>query len=258
MGWYSEGQVTIDSSSPNFEGNLIGVVYYNELNSDKVLIQIRGNKDYYVAFNHKAKVNSLPLEGANLVMITSKIKSPYSSGDSNLEARLDEGDSFIVEGTYEIKVIEINKSTDRYYAKLKIGAENCTADSDCDNSNDECIYSRCSWDGLCVRELDCHNCGKTSVLVEVVTDHYPERTSWSIEKDGTTLSENDPFHYKFAMYNKRVCLGVGKFKFKMKMSGKDVCCPNTREGYYALSKGNVVLNQDILSNKKKKVINFSI
>jgi len=257
LGWYEKGHVTITPSSPTFKGKLIGVVNYKKLESDHVLVRIQGNtKDYYVAFNHKAKYNSMPLEGANQVMITSKKGSPSSNWDSHLEARLGKGDNYIIEGTYKVKILKINKSG-RAYAKIKISVEKCSSNSDCIDS-DPCIVGKCSNEGFCVKEQDCSTCGKKPVLVEVVTDNYPEKTSWNIISNNQTVVEYGSFKDKFAMYNKRACLGNGNYTFTMNKSGLDVCCPKTREGYFALSVNNNLLERDVLSSESAYKKNFSI
>ena len=98
LNWYNKGQILVNPDSPFFEGNLIGVVYFDQLQSDKVIVKIEGSElDYYVAFNHRAKFNSMSIEGQDLVLVTSR-KSGNKPALSKLEAKLDEGDSYNVEG----------------------------------------------------------------------------------------------------------------------------------------------------------------
>lgn len=261
LGWYTKGHVVVKPSSPTFKGNLIGLVHYKKLQADKVLVRIEGQeKDYYVAFNHKAMYNKLTLEGADLVLITSKEGDTSSNDDSNLEVRLDKGDSYVIEGTYTVKVLEINKSSKkRFYAKIIIDVDECTSNSDCKDDIDPCIIGTCSAKGYCIRKQDCSKCDKKPIFVEVVTDNYPEKTSWNIKNNKNQIVvENDFFKDKFAMYNKRVCLGKGSYKFIMNTPGQEICCPITREGYFALSVDDKLLKQDILSKGSKYERSFSI
>merc|ERR1711862_243003 len=257
LGWYEKRYIVVNSDFPSFEGNLIGFVNFKKLYSDKVIIKIEGNgTDYYVAFNHKAKFHSMTPEGADLVLITyreSKKKSAYS----RLVARLDQADRYVVEGTYSIEVKKIDKSSKRFFAEVKISVDSCASSSDCDDGNTTCTSSQCSEKGFCVKQQDCSKCDKTPIEVDVMTDNYPNQTSWNIinlQNRTVKIMQNDPFRHRFAHSKKEFCLETGNYEFTMYKPGKETRTEN-RQGYYALvADGKIEKNDTLISGTKDSKI----
>ena len=199
-------------------------------------------------------------------MVTSR-EPNKKSAFSRVEAKLNEGDRYIVDGTYTIEVEEINKLSKRYFAKIKISVNSCASDSDCVSSDDDdvgddngsnntCAINTCSNKSFCITKQDCSKCNSKLIEVDVMTDNYPDETFWQIidldtdtndnNSTNNSIYSNDPILYKFTQYKKSFCLTSGRrYNFIMNKSGKETLTEN-RAGYYALVVDGSIIQNDVL------------
>jgi len=106
--------------------------------------------------------------------------------------------------------------------------EACDSSSDCED-NDMCTVNICS-DGICTSQLNCEQCGKAEVKVDVKTDLYPLETSWEIIQsltDSTYLAsknmEGGPYKSPNTLYSDTKCFHHGTYTF-MIMDVDGICC----------------------------------
>jgi hypothetical protein len=119
-GWYRDKEVTVGDSLFGvncFDGILHGIADYDTATT--VLIKVHGTQtDVFVNFNAKRGMNQGTQEGADQVLVVSRVRGKRDSfAVSDLSAKLSEGDSFDFEG-YTVSVTNINVDTGT--AKVKV------------------------------------------------------------------------------------------------------------------------------------------
>jgi len=103
-----------------------------------------------------------------------------------------------------------------FSSKYEIPFSICSSDSHCDDKND-CTYDRCNTTNqLCLNEpMPCTECGKV-LTVDIVTDEYPDESTWYLKNDLSTISFNDgPYEKDYTLYQREMCLPYGSYNFTM-------------------------------------------
>ena len=103
-----------------------------------------------------------------------------------------------------------------FSSKYDIPFSICSSDSHCDDKND-CTYDRCNTTNqLCFNEpMPCAECGKV-LTVDIVTDEYPDESTWYLKNDLSTISFNDgPYEKDNTLYQREMCLPYGSYNFTM-------------------------------------------
>ncbi|ACI65055.1 predicted protein [Thalassiosira pseudonana CCMP1335] len=78
-----------------------------------------------------------------------------------------------------------------------------------------------------------------SILLQILTDNYPDDTSWTLQKDnGVTIASSPTNYYqKNTLYNHKYCLDIGR-EYTLRMEdewGDGIQKQNGNGGYYSIS-----------------------
>eukprot|EP01082_Thalassiosira_pseudonana_P007967 g6318.t1 g6318 contig23:190117-191766(+) len=78
-----------------------------------------------------------------------------------------------------------------------------------------------------------------SILLQILTDNYPDDTSWTLQKDnGVTIASSPANYYqKNTLYNHKYCLDIGR-EYTLRMEdewGDGIQKQNGNGGYYSIS-----------------------
>ena len=167
-----------------------------------------GDKDFFIGFNRQAGVNSGTMEAANEVTIVDQ-GDGYSP--STLQAKLSAGQKYTFQNAQtgvdiHILVNETNLESSPPYAKVEVYQEGCdpdkciagcgaccTTDEECVNELD-CAIGTCNLDGTC--SFDTSPCGESLLKMTLVTDRYPQETTWEITDDcngGVVVMQGGPY-----------------------------------------------------------------
>lgn len=99
LGWYADKHVIVNPLEENaWEGDLVGFVDYDTAGNGKdVILKIEGhNKDYFIGFNRLSGINRGNAEVDARDKITIQSVGAGTNGESNLEAKLDIGETFLI------------------------------------------------------------------------------------------------------------------------------------------------------------------
>ena len=81
--------------------------------------------------------------------------------------------------------------------------------------------------------VECPN-GSNTVLT-IVTDDYPDETTWEIKKDGSVVASGGPYNDASTTYSESFCFAPGSYQLDMYDSfGDGVCCAEG-DGSYTLA-----------------------
>jgi len=186
LGWFQDKHVTVNPLQQSFwEGSLVGYVDYGNADTSSVILRVVGhNKEYFVGFNRISGINGGNAEagGGNKITIQSR---GSENGQSDLEAKLGVGDNFDIanfgsESTdvrIEVEWIDFDSNPPR--ARVSVKKLSCTSDSDC-NDDSSCTTDTCNINtGACLH-LPNGQCEKSFMQMTLLTDKYPQETSWSV------------------------------------------------------------------------------
>merc|ERR1712176_967931 len=89
--------------------------------------------------------------------------------------------------------------------------------------------------------MDCSQCQKDGlVTIDILTDAYPDETTWDIKTGSTTLASGGPFA-EMMPYTTHVCLSADTYTFTIYDAfGDGVCCAEGNGSY------NVTLDNTVL------------
>jgi len=227
LGWYRDRVVDVDvdkdlsTDAKSFVLN--GVVDYggfmegdgDEGNVRYVVVKV---KDYYIGFNRATGFNEGVQEAVDMVTVVEKLGSPTSSAKSKLVGRLRVGDTYKIEVT-PLLTVEV------FYASN-------------DNARDAVVEVSVAGDAV-----ECTS-AFAEVTVELVTDQYPEETSWGIsDSNGQFLVYRDGYHEegtKFSTVVGELCKGAEYFFVIQDLYGDGICC-DLGSGSYKVRYGDLVL-----------------
>jgi hypothetical protein len=204
LGWYGVKQIEID---PNTDLSteptsfiLNGVVDYDDNTVGRYIVAKVGN--FYIGFNRKASFNSGVEEAGNQVTVIEKLGGPSTSAKSKLASKLDVGSTYTIELS-EFLLVEVK------YAQN-------------DNGKDAIIEVNLAGDPVsCQGEYD------AEVVVDLITDNYPEETSWSItDSAGQHVFYRDEFTSIGTFSNTvgGLCRGIEYYFVIEDSYGDGICC----------------------------------
>lgn len=139
LGWYSDRSTEVYPLKYQWDGQLVGIADYGELDDTKyrVLLKLEApNEDiaYYVSFNRKLGVNQETKDGADQVLVISQTSKDNVPQTSYLEASLESGKRFRIYNfdksgvTVTIKVNFIWKAGSPWYADVTVTSPNAIVD----------------------------------------------------------------------------------------------------------------------------------
>lgn len=113
----------------------------------------------------------------------------------------------------------------------------CQSDLTCDDG-DPCTRDTCVAEtGECAHELeDCSICGKETATIKIMTDEFPEETSWTVTNNQNEQVASSDFgsggKAMNTLYEQNVCLEGGDYVFTIFDAYGDGMCCDWGEGYY--------------------------
>lgn len=109
LGWYKTKSLEIRLGE-NFSGNLSSIIDFDSESTKTVLIRINTEDlyDYYISYNKKAGFNSGTRDGINQVLIIKGRGRGFTYSDSELIAKLNKGDSLVLNETSTQTKITVN------------------------------------------------------------------------------------------------------------------------------------------------------
>ena len=236
LGWYEDKHTTINPVNDGFwQGQLIGYVDYMNSSvpsSAAVVVKVEGhNFDYFIGFNVKTGINRQNQESAAANKVT--VHSVGAPGaESSLVAKLGAGNTFEITNfggglqNAIIQVQNIDMNSNPLVAQVSVSYVLCTSDYDCDDG-DMCTTNTCNISaGVCNHAPNplCSGVMRT----EVLTDKYPQETSWKIvdncNNDAEVMS-SPGYNIRFNTYNDSSDLPHSQYTVEVKDAyGDGICC----------------------------------
>lgn len=134
-GWYSD-KTTVVKPGNCFEDDVYGISKYGDSTSEVVLVKINDQSatDFYVAFNHRAGINSQTQEAGNRVTVTSAAgegsRTKYAVSTQLVELFIGGQWSSIIGGkNMQVKVLSAHLG--KGYARIRISENG----ADCNTSS---------------------------------------------------------------------------------------------------------------------------
>lgn len=228
LGWYTDRQEVVMPIAAAWNGLLVGVADYgSSAVSDKVVVKVEGHsKDYYVGFNRKVGINSGTQEKGNLVTIQSRTGTGF--GRSALEAGLSAGQEFEIPnfggGSLSVK-IKVNAIVNGK-ADVTIFEEFCSSNAQC-NDGVACTTDTCNiGTGKC--SFSAQSCPDDNIVVDILTDGYPQETAWTIVddcNDGALILSGSGYTTQNTLFTESTTVPFSKYTFTITDSfGDGICC----------------------------------
>ena len=234
LGWYADKHVIVNPLEENaWEGDLVGFVDYDTAGNGKdVILKIEGhNKDYFIGFNRLSGINRGNAEVDARDKITIQSVGAGTNGESNLEAKLDIGETFLIShfgGTDSevfVKVENIDFNANPPYATISVRKPMCSSNIDCDD-NSSCTTDTCNTEtGMCVHTPN----DKCAGFMEMVllTDQYPNETKWRIIdncKNNDIVMSGEGYKEKFTEYEEKGDFSPSQYTFEIEDTyGGKIC-----------------------------------
>lgn len=272
LGWHSNRHKTISSSEPFYIGDLAGFVDNPDVPGPPMLIKLDtpSSQDYFVNFNVRAGFNVGTMEGGDQVLVVqagdgigyseSDLKAKLSSGSSYKISNFDNGKDLTVE------VVSVNIQNRVASVRICLGdcPPDCTSNSQC-NDSDPCTQDLCTA-GVCsnirLNSEECSLCPGERVLdVTVVTDRYPQETSWTIRNECTNEIQLQGGQYtqpETAYTTGKICVPKARYIFTINDSYGDGICCNYGSGLFAISynDASVPINPNLFSFTSSTSVTF--
>ena len=234
LGWYAEQSKRINPfiDAP-FSTIMTGIT--RDINDDdktkNVLIQIpNGETNIYIGYNLADGFNSGTEDGQDKVLITEQKAGGFQK--SYLRAKLDTTDSYTInnyEGTGKNLIVQMNE---RYGDEAVV---------DIYFENDSSKQAGCNDDQI-------------RFEVNVVTDAFPQDSSWELVNDSTgkIVASRSEYSQKDTSYDDLVCIDrKQEYKFTMYDGyGDGLCCKRGWGGYSAFLEGEELFRGGEFSNVK--------
>mmetsp|Transcript_1254 Transcript_1254/g.2744 ORF Transcript_1254/g.2744 Transcript_1254/m.2744 type:complete len:810 (+) Transcript_1254:238-2667(+) len=230
-----------------FAGSLYGIVDFESGNSNKtVIVKINDpremEQDFYVAFNRATGMNSETREGRDQVMVTKTWEEGADDTGywsiSTLVAKLNGNESYTIsnfagtDNDLTVSVDSIDTASNPAYAQVRIelGDEKCGGTFSPTVSPTASPTISCS-DGKVLR-------------VDLITDDYPEETSWILKNTCTgevigEVKEGDMA--EVGVYSNAYCVTDGAYEFAIDDEYHEGFCCDYGLGSYTVQYGGVVV-----------------
>lgn len=236
LGWYADKHVIVNPLEENtWEGDLVSFVDYDTAdNSKDVILKIEGhNKDFFIGFNRRSGINRGNAEIDARDKVTIQSVGSGTNDESNLEAKLDIGETFLIShfgGTDSevfVKVENIDFNANPPYAKISVRKPMCSSNIDCDD-NSSCTTDTCNTEtGMCVHTPN-DKCGGFMEMV-LLTDQYPNETKWRIVdncKNNEIVMSGEGYKEKFTTYEEKGDVSPSQYTFEIEdtYGGKFCTC----------------------------------
>mmetsp|Transcript_1253 Transcript_1253/g.2742 ORF Transcript_1253/g.2742 Transcript_1253/m.2742 type:complete len:802 (+) Transcript_1253:241-2646(+) len=253
--WYQTAAKTINpaTASPTgngdtcFTGLLYGVADFEVGNGAKIVV-VKINdpreeeQDFYVAFNRATGMNSETREGRDQVMVTKTWEEGADDTGywsiSTLVAKLNGNESYTIsnfagtDNDLTVSVDSIDTASNPAYAQVRIelGDEKCGGTFSPTVSPTASPTISCS-DGKVLR-------------VDLITDDYPEETSWILKNTCTgevigEVKEGDMA--EVGVYSNAYCVTDGAYEFAIDDEYHEGFCCDYGLGSYTVQYGGVVV-----------------
>ena len=237
LGWYEDKHTTVNPLNDVFwQGQLIGYVDYmnsSAPSSAAVVVKVEGhNLDYFIGFNVKTGINrqNQESEAANKVTVHS-VGTP--GGESSLVAKLGAGNTFEITNfggglqSAIIQVQNIDMNSNPPVAQVSVNYVQCASDYDCDDG-DMCTTNTCNISAGVCNHAPNALCSTGLMRTEVLTDKYPQETSWKIvdncNNDAEVMSGSG-YNTKFDTYTDSSNLPHSQYTVEVKdVYGDGICC----------------------------------
>jgi len=222
LGWYTDKTIDLDPSTDlSLEVKsfiLNGVVDYADMTVDSYVVA--KIYDYYIGFNRATSFNEGVMEAVDMVTIVEKLGSADSQAKSKLVGKL---------SLLERQTIKL---TDQLSVEIFYASNN-------GDGKDAVIEIK-----VVGEYVECDLLSLSEVTVELVTDYYPEETSWGItDSNGQFIEYHGVISDAATLITtlvEDICRGV-EYKFVIQDAYNDGICCGGGSGSYTVLHGDTVL-----------------